>query len=266
MVPESLRQQAGSDLETVVVVKAERVAEDHAVGGAPVWQCFKSLARARMCRDEDREPERVVDARQACEKGSQTLGRVDVLLPVRAHEEVFAFFEPLVRQDRRRVDAVAIGVQHLSHRRARLDDAARMKALGQQITSCMLGVYEIEVADMIDEPAVGLLWHVEVETSVARLHVVHRHLHAASHECCDARVRIPEHEKSVRSLGEDDVLHRRQGAAEHASETARVDSEHMVRLADPEILEEDLVQRVVVVLPRVHEDVLDRLVETSDDA
>jgi hypothetical protein len=57
-----------------------------------------------------------------------------------------------------------------------------------------------------------------------------------------------------------------QGLAENVSERAGVDTQQIVGLADAEIVEEDLIERLVVVLSGVDQHVIDCLVESSDDA
>ena len=49
-----------------------------------------------------------------------------------------------------------------------------MQSLGQQVAAGVLGVDQVEVGDVVDQPPVGLLGHVQVEAAVAGLHVVRR--------------------------------------------------------------------------------------------
>ena len=81
-----------------------------------------------------------------------------------------------------------------------------MQALGEQVAPRVLGVGEVEVGDVVDEAAVGLLRHVLVEAAVAGLHVVDGHPHPLGHHRGDAGVGVAEHQHRVRPLLEQHLL------------------------------------------------------------
>ena len=134
---------------------------------------------------------------------------VDVLLAVRADQEVAARVEIRAGRARRTPRSAAVVLEHLAHRRAGVQDPARVQALGEQVASGVLGVDEVEVGDVVDQPAVGLLRDVLVEAAVAGLHVVDRHPHPPGHQRGDAAVGVAEHEHRVRPRLGDRLLRRR---------------------------------------------------------
>ncbi len=117
----------------------------------------------------------------------------------------------------------------------------------------MLRVDEIEVGDMIDDPPIELLGHIEIEASVAGFHVVDRNLHPPGHDARDGAVGIPENQNRVRFLFLQHALGADKRVAQHITERRRVHLEEMSGLFDFQVLEEHLVQLVVIVLSGVNE-------------
>ena len=105
-----------------------------------------------------------------------------------------------------RGDAGPVGVQHFAHRRAGEVNSPRMDALGQQIAAGVLGVHQVEVADVVDDAAVDFLGHVEVERAVAGFHVVDRNLHPPGHDAGERAVRVAEDEHGVGPLAVEHVF------------------------------------------------------------
>ena len=119
---------------------------------------------------------------------------------------------------------------------------------------------------MIHDAAVDLLGHALIEAAIARLHVEHRDLAPLGRVGGQATVGIAQDQQRVRlDLGQGRVGPRDDLADSLAGRGAR-GAQEVVRLAQLEILEEDLVQLVVVVLAGVHRDVIGRLVQRGQDA
>jgi len=100
-----------------------------------------------------------------------------------------------------------------------------------------------------------------VERPVAGFHVINRHLHPLGDDGRDSAVGITENEQSIGLLRGDDSLGPHEDRPQHGSQRARVGLEEVVGATEAEILEEDLVQLVVVVLPGVHQDLIAVLVD-----
>ena len=66
----------------------------------------------------------------------------------------------------------------------------------------MLGIDEVEVRDMVNEPAVDLFGDVRVEAAVASLHVVHGYVHPLGDHRSDGAVGVTEDQYRVGSFGE----------------------------------------------------------------
>jgi hypothetical protein len=198
---------------------------------------------------------------QAVQQGAQPLWVVDVLLAVGGDEEVLPTSQLELFQDGAAGELLGVMEQHLLHRRPGEEDPACLHTLGKQVAAGVFGVDEVEVGDMVNEAPVGLLWHVLVEAPVAGLHVVHRNPHPLGHDGGDAAVGVPEDEHGVRLFLEQDLLGLDESVPEDPPEAGGVDLEEVVGLADAELVEEDPAELVVVVLPGVHEDVVDGRVE-----
>ena len=122
-------------------------------------------------------------------------------------------------------------------------------------------VVDFVVGNIVDDLAVGLLRHPFIEASIARLHVKDRDLSALGGDRRQAAVGIAEDQHRLR-------LHLRQhrvelddGVADRLGGVGAGGVQEMVRLADLQVGEEDLVELVVVVLAGVYQDVIGVLVE-----
>jgi hypothetical protein len=75
-------------------------------------------------------------------------------------QEVTVLVEAHLTQDVGGLDLGAVVVQHLAHRGSGQHDPARLDPLGEQVAPRMFGVNEVEVGDVVNEPAIGLLGHI----------------------------------------------------------------------------------------------------------
>ena len=124
---------------------------------------------------------------------------------------------------------------------------------------------------MIDDPPIDLLRHALVEAAVPSLHVEDRNLPTLRRDHRQAAVGVAEDEERLGLLrrehvvdSADDPPDRLRGASRLAGEGGgRI--EEVIRPLHPQILEEDLIQFVVVVLPGVDQDMLAVLVEALED-
>ena len=114
---------------------------------------------------------------------------------------------------------------------------------------------EEERREPVDLDPRALLRHRQVPAPQARLDV--RERDAGRHRgpgARERRVRVPEDEHDVRRLGREHRGDRRRQPVD----VCRAEVEPMGRLVQPELVDEDLRQLVVPVLPRVHDDLVDR--------
>ena len=210
-----------------------------------------------MGRHEDRHAQVGVRALQRLHERVQTLEVIDVLLAMRADEQERPGCQPHPPCRVGALDRVTVMIDDLAHRRSGEADLAGLKPLPQEVPAGMFGVDEIEVGDVVDEPPVRLLGHVEIEAAVAGLHVEHRHAHAPGHDRGQAAVRVSEDEDGVRTHLTEHPLGPDERPAEDGAERRGVDPEVVVRGPQLQLVEEDLVELVVVVLAGVDQHVLE---------
>ena len=166
------------------------------------------------------------------------------------------------RQHVRCLDAGAVVVQHLEHRAAGLDDPVRRQALAQQVLAGDVAVGQVDVGRVVDDAAVDLLRHAHVEAAIAGLHVEDR-------ESCGAWPGSPPGSCWCRPAPAWRRAALRPARRSTAMITLPIVSarggaggiQEVIRLADAQVVEEDLVQLVVVVLAGVDEHVLAVLVQ-----
>ena len=106
-----------------------------------------------------------------------------------------------------------------------------------------------------------LLGHRQVAAAEAGLHVRERDRRVRRGAgACEGRVRVPVDEDQVRRL----LLDHARDLRLHDVGVGRVQVEPVARLGEPELLDEDLRERVVVVLARVDDDLVDPQHEERD--
>ncbi len=159
-----------------------------------------------------------------------------------------------------RVDPGAQGHQGVDHRVADVVDRRRVAPLGHEVSLGLGGVREEEVRHPIGEDPVDLLGHRPVEAPQPRLDVADRDAHLHRDERGGERgVHVAGDEHHIGLL----LLEHRLEALHHPGGLLGVRAgshvEQMVRCSDPELLEEDVGHRGVVVLPGVDEGGLELL-------
>ena len=129
----------------------------------------------------------------------------------------------------------------------------------------MLGVGQVDVGDHVDDAAVGLLGQALVLAAVASLHVEDGDVQALGRDGGQAAVGVAQDQQRVGldlnhqlvARG-DDVAH---GLAQVGAHGVQVD----VGGAQRQVAEEDAVERVVVVLPRVRQQAVEVAAALLDD-
>ncbi|MNG06734.1 hypothetical protein D3C84_899950 [compost metagenome] len=118
---------------------------------------------------------------------------------------------------------------------------------------------------MIQNFAVQLFRNTLVEAAVTSLHVEYRDFSALGRNHSQAGVGIAIQHQSVRFFGFHDFV----GFFDHARDGLRCVgahcSEEVIRLTDIQVIEENLVQFIVKVLPGVNQDVLSMGIELGNN-
>jgi hypothetical protein len=177
---------------------------------------------------------------------------------VQRDEQVLARRDPQGLGGPRLLDPRPHRDERVDHRVADVVDELVGTPLGDEVVARLGRVDEEQGGELVGDEAVELLGHRPVEAPQARLDVGDRDLQLGRrHGGRQRRVHVPGHEDHVgRPVDEDrlEALHHARGLL---PVRARPDVEHEVRLADLELLEEDLRHRVVVVLAGVHQHLLE---------
>ena len=152
-------------------------------------------------------------------------------------------------------------VQHLEHRAAGLDHHVRRQALAQQVVARDRAVGEVDVGRVVDDASVDFLRHAHVEAAIAGLHVEGRNLAPLGRNHRHATVGVAEHQHGIRLFCGQNAVDRDDHFADglRTAGTGRI--QEMIRLADAEVIEKDLVQFVIVVLAGMDQHVLAILVQ-----
>ena len=162
------------------------------------------------------------------------------------------------------LDLRQILMQHLRHWTANNECAILRDARGVQIAPCVLGVAEVYVGGHIHNAAVRLLRQALVKAAVPGLHVEDRNVQPFGGDDGQAGVGIPQHQHGVRL----DLLHESvalgNDRADRLAEVCTGGIQVIVRRAKPQIFKEHLIQLVVVILPRVDENLLEIAVAALD--
>ena len=242
----------GVHLQAVVVVESERLMLNHAAvelkpGG------FEAFSASRMAGIQDRHVILFRHPVNRGEKAEEVSVVINVFFAMSREEDVFAFFEAEALMDVGSHDLVEVHVQDFGHRRAcDIGTFFRQPAVGE-VAPGMFGVRQINVADDVDDAAVGLFRQALILAAVSGLHVEDRNMQAFRADHGETAVGVTEHEDGIRFelshqlVGtRDDVAH---GFAEVGADGVQID----FRFVELKIAEKDAVQRVVVILPGMSE-------------
>ena len=144
--------------------------------------------------------------------------------------------------------------QHLRHGAPRHIRPFLRQAAVSQIPPRMLGIGEIDVADDIHDPPVGLLRQALVLAAVSSFHMEDRDVKTLCTDNGQAGVGIAQHQYRIRlqfdhSLvaGRDDVAH---GLPKIRTHSIQI----QLRIIEAQIPEKDPIQGIVVILTGMHQD------------
>ena len=132
-------------------------------------------------------------------------------------------------------------------------------ALAAEVGDRAVGGAEEDGRDRVDDDAVHLLRHRPVERPEPGLDVRDRDVELHGRERArERRVGVAEDDDALGPLREQDLLDPRQHARGLRGVGARARVEAVIRVGEPELLEEDRGELAVVVLARVQHDLVDR--------
>ncbi len=226
-------------------------------------QTLESSGQSRM-RGHDDALGVIGQLSDGADQNFQSLRVVDVLLAVHRDQVVAAATQAKPFESRRPLDLTVVRSEHLSHRRPGDERSPRRQALREQVPSGVLGVAEVEVGDVVDESAVRLLGHILVEAAVARLHVEDRDPQPLRHDGSDTAVGVPQDEHGIRTLFQEHRLDAGEYPAQNGTERGRVDVQEVVRLAQAQLVEEDVAEQVIPVLAGMHQLVVGLILQPGD--
>src|SRR5581483_1559137 len=122
------------------------------------------------------------------------------------------------------------------------------------------------VARVVDHPAVDLLRDAIVEAAVARLHGVDGNAAALGHVRRERAVGVAQHEQPVGRVEVEDGVDGGEDRSDPLGEPASGHAQVTVRLADAELLEEDVAEHRIEVLPGVDQHDVRPPIEALEDA
>ena len=179
-------------------------------------------------------------------------------------EDVAAALEAEALEDGGAADLFEIGAKDFGHRRAGDVGALFRHALAVQVPARVLAVAHVDVRDVVDDAAVGLFRQALVEAAVARFHVEERDVQALGGIGREAGVRIAQDEDRVRLQFDHQRITAGDDIADRRAQIFADYFEEVIRRPEPEVVEEDLVQFVIVILARMHEDLVEVRVALLD--
>ena len=164
-------------LQVVVVEESERAQL------ADQWMELEAalldlLPAAGMCGIDDRQLVAFRDLVQGVHEREEMAFVVNVLFPVRRDQDIPVGRQSELVQGLAGADAIHMLPEDLTHRRAGDEDVFLADAFRQQVAAAVLGVGQVDVADVVDDLAVDLFRHVLIKAAVAGLHVEDRDLEA----------------------------------------------------------------------------------------
>lgn len=200
------------------------------------------------------------------EKAEEVLLRVDVLFAVSTQQDVVPLLESESLVYIGCLDLGKVLMEHLGH--GRTGDVCTLtgKSAFSKVSSCMLGVGEIDVRDDVHDTAVRLLRKAFVFAAVAGLHVENRNVEPFCPDDTQTAVGVAKNEYGIRFgcseklvAAVDDVA---AGRAEVISDCIHVD----FRFGEFQVAEEDAVKVIVVVLSGMGQNHIEIFAAFGDDS
>jgi hypothetical protein len=115
---------------------------------------------------------------------------------------------------------------------------------------------------VINDPPIRLFGHTKIETTITRLHMENWYFPTLGRNDGQAAVGVTQHKHCFRPDSLKDTVHADNKITNRIGGPTRVGRtiEKKIRLANAQIIKEDLIQLVVIVLASMHQDVVACLV------
>ena len=158
---------------------------------------FQAVAGTRVAAVKNRH---VVFFRQRVnriEQAREIFFRIDVFFAVGAEEHVAPFFQAEAGVNVACFNVFQICVKDFRHRRSRNVSAFLRQAVVRQVAAGVFAVAEIDIADDIDDAAVGFFREAFVFAAVPGFHVENRDVEAFCGNGAETTVGVAENEHSV---------------------------------------------------------------------
>ena len=240
----------GVHLQAVVIVESERFVLNYAAVELES-RGFEAFSASRVAGIQNRHVVFFRHPIDCCEEAEEISVIVDIFLTVRGEQDVFAFFKAEPLMDVGGHDLVEIRVQDFGHRRTGDVGAFLRQAAVGEVAPGVFGVRQIDVADDVDDAAVGLLGQALVLAAVSGLHVEDRDVQAFRADHGKTAVGVAEYEHGVRPDLDHQLVGTRDDIAHSLAEVISNCIEVDFRFCKLKIFEENAVQRVVVILSGV---------------
>ena len=171
-----------------------------------------------------------------------------------------------VFKDFRGLNLWQIVVKNLVHRTPRLDDAIRRQPLFQQVFAGDAGIGQVDIADVIDDSPVDFLGNTLIEAAIACFHVKNWNLATLGGDGCQATVCVAQQQDCVRfDLGQS-LIGAGDNEADGFSRGLTCRFQEVVGLPNLQIVEKNLIQFVIIILPGVNDCVVHHAVQGRHDA
>ena len=199
------------------------------------------------------------------EEGEEIFLCVDVFLAVGGEEDVSAFLQAQALMHVARLYLCKVLVQHFCHGRAGDVGTLTGQAAFGEVTAGVLGICHVYIGDDVDDAAVGLLGQALVLAAVARFHVEDGDVQALGADDAQAGVGVAEHEHGIGPRLRKELIGAVYDVAAGGAEVIAHGVHIYLGLGELEVAEEDAVEVVVVVLPRMGEDDVEIAAALVDD-
>lgn len=254
----------GVHLEAVIVMEAHGLVRAYQ-GMQSEARLLQALARARVAAVQDGLPVFLGEGVNGTEERAEARVIVNVLLAVDGEQEVAARLEAELAKDARVVNLPEVRTQHLGHGRPRHERALWGASRVLEPAACVLGVGEVHVRDDVDDSAVRLLGEALVAAAVARLHVEDRNVEALRGDGGEAGVGVAQHEQRIGLYPGHQLVRAFDDVADARPEVVTDAVQVDVGVVEPQVTEENAVQRVVVVLAGMRQQAIEVPAALLDD-
>ncbi len=200
----------------------------------------------------------------SCEEAQEVLFSVDILLSVGTQQNILSLLQSKSLMDITGFNLSEVVAEYLCHRAAGDVGALPGKAGIGQISSGVLAVGHIHIADDVHDAAVGLLGQAFVLAAVAGFHVEDGDVQALGADDAQATVGVSQHQHGIRLYLNHQPVALCDDVAHCLPQIIAYGFHIDVRILQFKVLEENTVEVVVVVLAGVRQEAVEILAAFID--